>query len=1249
MRMSRRRKIFLGIAAVLLLIPSAALYLVATTERGLQFVVSRLGKIGPVTITAGTVTGTLVDGIRIDKLRIQHRWSDVQIENAAGRIELLPLLLLYRINLPEVTVAHVSVTPLRSAYQSNKPPRFLPALLRINTDSLRVDTTDIHLQSGRKVQLRDITSTLTVYPKQIRVRSSSLDVGLVHVEATGHLLAARPLAMDGDAEISWSIAGQPDWLVLAKFDGDLAKLPISARVQKPFHASVEGAATMLNKGWDFAGHAKVLDFDLQPFHGGTVLGIISGELDVTSTGSAFTAKGALTPPGLKAGALGVDFAGSYANKVVTIERAAATHAASGARATAQGSVTVMQGGPLLQLAGDWSRFRWPLAAADPAFTSPHGRYTLHGAQQWNVQLDGDVIAAGQPAMPAQMKGLLTTESLRIDDATVQLLGGTAQFAGDAAWRPGESWRVAGRMNNLDPARLRSDLNGQVSFDFKASGAPFGAEGSLALDAQKIAGKLRGQNLSGKGRIARTAGSQDWQFENVDASLGRTRLQLDGTYGAVSNLAFTIAADDLSLFDPDARGRINVQGGYAGTRDAPQLKLKGSGSRVDWRGYQLAAFDADVNLDLGPDGHAQGHVDATELTIGSRTLQKASMALTGRGDAQRLTVSVDAAPLASALVALGGMKDGLWQGTLQSLTVEDARTLKLSLDAPASLALNLKQQQLGMTCLKGRDERLCIAGQRDPEGAWKVNFNGDTVPLRSLTAGLIKDADFDGTINFAGEVSGGSTGVPVGTFRAQLQRAELKHRLSNGREQHMSLGTGTLAGNATATTFGVQVGLDAGASGRILADITGDRLTGDWHSFPVRGSLDASTDSLSLLEIYVGGIDKATGRMAAKVGITGTLGAPTVQGQLQLREAAIDIYQVNLAMRDLSLDANFNADSLDFTGKSRFGKSRPDKDAATFRGKLAWRNGEPFGSLHVEGTDLRVVDVPEARVDASPTLDFKIDGHRIEATGKVDVPYARLEPADLTNVVLASSDEKLTTAPAVDPAQRWLLSYKINVSLSNDVRVDLMGLKASLGGSLTISGDESQDGRGDGELNIAEGKFAYLGRLLDINRGRLIFDKVPLDNPGVDLKAQKVYPDVTAGVNVRGPLRSPVVTFYSEPAIPRSQIESLILAGGSLESVQNSNRSGAARNAIIAQGASILAQRMGSRVGVDEVGLETDPGKDTSLVLGKYLSPRVYVSWGFGLAEAINTFKLRYTIGDRWTIKTEAGQEQSADIVYTIQK
>ena len=47
------------------------------------------------------------------------------------------------------------------------------------------------------------------------------------------------------------------------------------------------------------------------------------------------------------------------------------------------------------------------------------------------------------------------------------------------------------------------------------------------------------------------------------------------------------------------------------------------------------------------------------------------------------------------------------------------------------------------------------------------------------------------------------------------------------------------------------------------------------------------------------------------------------------------------------------------------------------------------------------------------------------------------------------------------------------------------------------------------------------------------------------------------------------------------------------------------------------------------------------MLGRYLSPRLYVSYGISLTEQLNTFKLRYTLGDHWTIKTEVGQGVTA--------
>ena len=86
----------------------------------------------------------------------------------------------------------------------------------------------------------------------------------------------------------------------------------------------------------------------------------------------------------------------------------------------------------------------------------------------------------------------------------------------------------------------------------------------------------------------------------------------------------------------------------------------------------------------------------------------------------------------------------------------------------------------------------------------------------------------------------------------------------------------------------------------------------------------------------------------------------------------------------------------------------------------------------------------------------------------------------------------------------------------------------------------------------------------------------------------------------------------------------------------------------AAGGAFLAGRVGQRVGLDEVGVSQEAGGGTSLTIGKYLSPRLFVSYGISLVDQINTLKLRYTIGDRWALSAESGEESAADVEYRIE-
>ena len=79
-------------------------------------------------------------------------------------------------------------------------------------------------------------------------------------------------------------------------------------------------------------------------------------------------------------------------------------------------------------------------------------------------------------------------------------------------------------------------------------------------------------------------------------------------------------------------------------------------------------------------------------------------------------------------------------------------------------------------------------------------------------------------------------------------------------------------------------------------------------------------------------------------------------------------------------------------------------------------------------------------------------------------------------------------------------------------------------------------------------------------------------------------------------------------------------------------------------------RLGREIGLDSVEFQ-DSGEtaSTALVVGKQLSPRLFVSYGIGLFEAINTLRLRYRVNSRLTLETQSGAVTSADLLYSLER
>ena len=1250
--MKRKLKIAALIFGSLLLVLVLFLAWILYTEAGLRFVVAslpeKLGKSQTI-LRIDNVQGTIAGGFRSDRAFVGHELTDTLVINGSARVNFWPLLV-GRISVREARADRVEITvKRRTKPKPDTPPKFLPRFLSISAERASADLLVIFAPNGRRVEFRQPSGAGIVGSRSIRIFEGNIIYNFLHARAIGTLYAADPMQLEGEATVRMIMEGQPEWRADTSFKGSLDKLPVTAKLLTPFRADVRAELLLLSTAFHWTGEADVHNFDLRAFGAGGALGIISGPLEIGGEMNAFRGKGPLTIPGLGAGEFDLLFEGNWDDDRVNATRYEATHRATGSHVTGAGWIKPEENGPRLELAGNWDGLRWPLLAKFTAenpqlFGSPAGRYTLAGVWPYAITARGELLVPRLDPMAVSMKGDLHKDHLEIAQLDLGGFGGRAALAGDVKWAPDESWALAGKVAGFDPATVRPGLQGALDFDLQASGAPFGAEGVIDFGFSNLRGKFRGNPATGSGRLVMQG--ENYTFDDVRFRAGNTSLAINGHVGEsrALDLDFSLDAENLALLAEGARGELHARGTLDGTAEAPVIKFEAQGSGIEHEGIKIARLSASVDLDWRGQQASRADVAITKLTIDERELTQFNAKLDGTTGSHTVRADALAGKTGLHIDAKGGFADGAWKGTIGNLFIDDSENLNLQLDTPVNLMVSAQAFRLDPLCMHGKVARLCAQASGDASG-WKARGEASNLPIATLTAGLTRNVVYQGYLNATANISAAGGAPFVGEARVDLTDAAIRHRLASGRTDVITFGSGFVTLKAEPAQVFTELRLDAAQRGIISGRLRAERTGADLMRSPIRGQLQMATGELGFLTLYLPAIDRAAGHFDANLSFEGTLDEPRASGVIKLTRAEVDLYQLNLALRELDMEARIVSNNLEFSSNAKAGAG-----SLSSSGKIEWRENLPYGEILLDGQNLRVVDVPEARIDASPDLDFRIAGREILVKGTVNIPLARIQPADLTNAVLPSADERLVGPTEEVENDPFRVTSEITMTLGDKVTVETYGLTGHLTGSITERTLPGEPSRATGELQVRDGQYLALARKLDIERGRLIFSGGLLVDPAVDIRAVKVFPDVKAGVNVRGSLREPRLTFFSEPSYPQSQIVSLLLAGGTFER-QTGGREGTpgATQEVAGQAAALLAAQLGGKLGIPDISVESTLANETSLVLGKYLSPRLYVSYGISLTESINTIKMRYTLDDNWTIKTEAGKERAADLVFTIEK
>ena len=1233
------------IVGALFIVLTGLAWVLGATETGLHWLVGTVNAmpLKSVKVHIDNAGGTLVGGFTIGAVRVTSERAEVLVGTIDGAVDFWHLVS-GGIALDHANVAHVRVTVHTRAPTEDSPVKFFPRLLRLHVEKFTAHDVDIALPNGAHLTYDRVSARADLTSSSIDAASLDAHAELVSARGSVRLIASQPLALSADLEWQLTPARQPAWRGHAHVTGDLERLAYGVDTAVPFRATGRGELTNLTKSWRMHGTLAILDFDVKPWRPDSKMGPVSADLDIGASRDGLFASGKVTPRDLGTGTLRVRYRGRYVSQTLHFDEFVFGPDTQRGEMIARGTIAFQQGAPQLDFSAEWQQLQWPLRG--PAIvSSERGRGTLAGKWPLHFTATASLRVRDLPAAQFTSRGEIASGRIALDDAHGTWLAGNVDARGEIRYDENAGWSAEAHGTKLNPALWQKAWAGSLDFALHAAAPSLKSDALWHVDIDRVRGRLRGQSLSASGSVRRL--DRGLGFERVALDFGSTHARLDGSLAEEIALRWDVSSPDLARTLPGAAGRLETSGTLRGQSEAFAVKARLEASGLAYTGFSVRRLTADVDVDLVNRAPSRATITADGIAWSGHELDALRFALEGTTDAHDWSLAAQADDSRVELGGRGRYAAGLWTTALSNWTLDAGDSPHMTLVAPATLTIGSDQLGLTPACLAANDERFCAEGALNADGLWELKASAVRMPLRFLGSYLAAQPQFGGYLAMQVDATGKPDAPWTGTARVDLSDAAFQYRLERGQISTLTLGEAHADLVAAPDRFSGAIKVRPSATSFLDTNIgvtrQPDRAFADQT---LSGTLRAEIHELGLIPLFVAEVDRVDGTLATEFQLGGTANAPEFDGKLRVDAKAIDLYQINLQLRDTVLTARLKDNTLNIDGTTHAGEGE-----ASIKGQLAWNAQLPHGILTLGGKNLRLVDVPEVRIVASPDISMRVDGRRIDIDGEVTVPYARIAPVQLTGAVLSSSDEVIVGTEITPPEKRFQVYSRLRLMLGNDVRIESYGLRGKLSGSVTASSRPDDQGTGVGELKVDEGEYMVLARLLDIERGRLVFTGGPLSNPGVDIQAVRRLPDITVGANVRGTLREPTLSFFSDPPISQTQIVSLLVAGGTLESLQDNaaQQASNSRNQLLAQGGAILASALSAQLGLPDVTVESTRQNETSLVLGKYLSPRLYVSYGVSLTEAINTLKLRYTLGDRWTIRVESGENNATDIIYTIEK
>ena len=817
--------------------------------------------------------------------------------------------------------------------------------------------------------------------------------------------------------------------------------------------------------------------------------------------------------------------------------------------------------------------------------------------------------------------------------------GTLDATGNVGWEPALRWDLGAKLAGFDPGYFLADWKGNVSGDLASKGSARETGGfDATFDVPKLGGTLRGRKLDGRGKFALHGDQGEGELA---LALGNSRVDAKGKIGDKLDIDARLQPLHLDDLSPQANGNIAGTLKLTGTRDAPNVDADLTGTSLKWEGYS-----ADT---LSVRGRLPWRGDNGELAIRGSAVNVGmvldSVRVDARGAVENLRFDGDANNSMGSVVLSGtALKRGAnWQGSLDALQLTPSKGSSWRLQQPARYAQNGAAFTLSPACLAASGGgALCAEANWPRQG---LQLHADALPL-TLVQPWLPPAN-GRPLTLRGEIKLDAFVKPAGkAWLGEVHLSSLDGGLkmgNNARGEIVRYDNFTLDAEFNPQTIKGRLGTGFKGDGYVDATIA----TG-WDEFsPLKGDIYFNNSRLFWLELFSPDLVRPTGDLHGHVGLAGTRGTPALSGEAQLTQFKGELPSLGITLTDGAVNLVALADGsarIDGAVKSQSSTGgTANGGSLNVDGSLDWKvEGSPL-QFNIHGTNFLIADTTELHAVASPDLQVGFANNTIQVRGKVVVPSATIDVEKLDDGVSVSEDVVVLDPadPERTPSSR--LDLDMAITLGDAVKLNGYGLEGTLAGTMNVRSRQGREMAATGRLDV-DGRYTAYGQKLLITRGELVWSNNAVSDPRINIRAERevVSAGVTAGIDVTGRASSPKATVWSNPAMDESAALAYLVLGRSLNtaSTDETQKINAASTALGA-GAGLLASQLGAKIGLDDAGvLESRTLGGSVFGVGKYLSPKLYVSYGVSMVGGGSAITLKYLLRKGFDAEIESSSVET---------